>query len=163
MLARLSLAVLAIAIAAPIRVNAHVAFFHPSMFGLDVTEDPNRPVDPLMNLPFDQWWFHGHLDHPPPEGEVFELPAGGSSTAELACTVDATSFFDAKGANNRDARDPNDPNSVCPRSDMSEWHTTGKDDSTGCALAIAYESDAKAIKPEVSYSHERLRPLTNLS
>lgn len=32
--------------------------------------------------------------------------------------------------------------------DLSEFHTTGIDDLGGCALAIAYESDATAVKPE---------------
>ena len=45
------------------------AIFHPSMWGFNVTAQDypydNRPVSPLADMTFDQWWFHGHLDRPP--------------------------------------------------------------------------------------------------
>lgn len=39
------------------------------MWGFNVTDKTfgydNRPVSPLAYYTFEQWWFHGHLDHPP--------------------------------------------------------------------------------------------------
>lgn len=45
----------------------------------------NRPVSPLMDMTFHQWWFHGHLDYPPHAEDVFELPAGTNVTTEIGC------------------------------------------------------------------------------
>ncbi|PSR74247.1 hypothetical protein PHLCEN_2v9991 [Hermanssonia centrifuga] len=94
-------------------------------------------------MTFDQWWFHGHLDHPPNDGDVFQLPAGQAATTELGCNKGATSFF--ASSEGGDIRNGNDP---CPGSDMSEWHTTGIDDLFGCSLAIAYKSDVTQVQPE---------------
>jgi len=126
-----------------------IAIFHPSMYGFNVTDQfsyDNRPVAPLINYTFDQWWFHGHLGFPPHEGDFFELPAGQKATAELACNKGATSFF--ASSDGGDIRDPNDPNNPCPGSPISEFHTTGIDDVKGCALAIAYSDNVTAIQPE---------------
>jgi hypothetical protein len=158
MLPRLPLAIFAAAVA-PL-AHAHIAFFHTSMWGLNVTSDhdprypyDNRPVVPLFDMTFDQWWFHNHLDNPPKDGEFFELPAGGTSTAELACTKAATSFFDAASGGDIRGQNGASLNDPCPGSPMSEWHSTGIDDSTGCALAITYQSDVNAVQPEVSSLH----------
>ena len=73
------------------------AIWHPSMYGFNVTDKTfpydNRPVAPLTNYTFDQWWFHGHLDYPPNPGDFFELPAGKPATAEIACNKGLTSYF----------------------------------------------------------------------
>ncbi|KAF7330207.1 hypothetical protein MVEN_02457800 [Mycena venus] len=127
----------------------HSAFWHPSMYGFNVTDKTfdydNRPVSPLMNMTFSQWWFHGHLDFPPNEGDLFELPAGKPATAEIACNKGATSFFaSSEGGDIRTAN----PNDVCPNSGTDAFHTKGFDDLTGCALAIAYNSDATNVQPE---------------
>jgi hypothetical protein len=67
------------------------------MFGFNVTAETfpydNRPVVPLAGMTFDQWWFHGHKNYPPHPEDVFELPAGQSVVAELACDKGATSYF----------------------------------------------------------------------
>jgi hypothetical protein len=156
MLAYLTLAIFAAA-SAPI-AQAHVAMFHPSMWGINITSasDPafdydNRPVAPLFNMDFQKWWFHNHLDFPPAEGQFFDLPAGGSSTAEVACTKSATSFFDVGKDDGGDIRGQNGAslNDPCPGSPSSEWHTNGINDTTGCALAITYQSDERAVQPEV--------------
>lgn len=38
-----------------------VAFWHEAMYGFNVTDQTfsydNRPQTPLVNMPFDQWWF----------------------------------------------------------------------------------------------------------
>jgi len=119
------------------------------MYGFNVTDQfsyDNRPVAPLTNFTFDQWWFHGHLAFPPNEGDIFELPAGKTATTELACNKGATSFF--ASSDGGDIRDPNSPNNPCPGSDISEFHTTGINDVKGCALAIAYNDNVTAIQPE---------------
>ena len=117
------------------------------MYGFNVTDKTfpydNRPVVPLVDLPFDQWWFHGHLDYPPHPGDFFELPAGKAATAEIACTKGATSYFSS--AHGGDIQNGNDP---CPGSPPAAIHTTGPDDLKGCALAIAYKSNVKDVQPE---------------
>ncbi|KAL1949696.1 hypothetical protein VTO73DRAFT_8577 [Trametes versicolor] len=127
--------------------SAHAAFWHKSMYGFNVTEQTfpydNRPVAPLQNMPFDQWWFHGHLDFPPNAGDVFELPAGQAATSEIACNKGATTLFASSEGGDIQSGDD-----VCPGSPPSEYHTTGVDDVKGCALAIAYEPDVRKIKPE---------------
>ncbi|KAK0476449.1 hypothetical protein IW261DRAFT_423578 [Armillaria novae-zelandiae] len=128
----------------------HAALFHPSMYGFNVTGDTfpydNRPVAPLMDMTFDRWWFHGHLDYPPNDGDIFDLPAGQTATAEIACNKGATSYF--ASSDGGDIREPDNPNNVCPGAGMDEYHTTGIDDLTGCALAIAYKNDARSVAPE---------------
>ncbi|GBE89992.1 hypothetical protein SCP_1800140 [Sparassis crispa] len=126
--------------------SAHAAIFHPSMWGFNVTQQTfsydNRPVAPLVNYTFEQWWFHGHLGYPPNAGDMFSLPAGARATAEIACDKGATSYFaSAPGGDIRSGDDP------CPGSPPSAYHTTGINDLKGCALAIAYESDVRNVKP----------------
>jgi hypothetical protein len=122
------------------------------MYGFNVTQQTfsydNRPVSPLINYTFDQWWFHGHLDHPPNDGDIFDLPAGQPATTEIACNKGATTFF--ASSEGGDIRNPNAPNDPCPGSPPAEYHTTGPDDLKGCALAIAYKNDARQVQPEVS-------------
>ena len=120
------------------------------MYGFNVTDKTypydNRPVAPLLDMTFDQWWFHGHLDHPPNPGDFFELHPGQPATTELACHKAQTSYF-ASSESPVDLRDGNNP---CTGSSFPDgaMHTLGFDDLTGCALAIAYESDVTKIKPE---------------
>ncbi|KAG5338821.1 hypothetical protein C0989_006090 [Termitomyces sp. Mn162] len=119
------------------------------MYGFNVTDTTfpfdNRPVTPIRDRTFVDWWFHGHLDYPPHPTDFFELPAGRKATAEIACDKGATSYHASAPA---DIRDRNNPDNVCPGRGIEAFHTTGKDDVTGCALAIAYESDARKVKPE---------------
>ncbi|OSC99905.1 hypothetical protein PYCCODRAFT_1372210 [Trametes coccinea BRFM310] len=127
--------------------SGHIAFWHNSMYGFNVTEQTfpydNRPVVPLQYMTFQEWWFHNHLDYPPHPGDFFDFPAGKAATAELACNKGATTWFNSsEGGNIQNGNDP------CPGSPPSEYHTTGIDDVKGCAMAIAYESDVRKIKPE---------------
>lgn len=129
--------------------RAHGCIWHPSMYGFNVTATnspqygsrDNRPQAPLRQLPFDQWWFHGHLDQPPHPDDIMELPAGGKVTTELACDKDATSYYTSgPGGDQRSGNDPCPPN--------KHIHANGLDDLGGCALAIAYKSDATQVQPE---------------
>ncbi|KDQ59092.1 hypothetical protein JAAARDRAFT_652144 [Jaapia argillacea MUCL 33604] len=111
-------------------VAGHASIFDPSMFGFNVTEQTfpydNRPVAPLTNYTFEQWWMHGHLAHPPNPGDVKQLPAGNPATFEIACTKSATTFFNSSDGGN--IQSPND--------------------LKGCGLAIAYNNDPTAVQPE---------------
>ena len=92
------------------------------MYGFNVTGDTfpydNRPVAPLINYTFDQWWFHGHMQHPPNAGDVFELPAGKPATTEIACDKGATSFFASSPGG--DVRQGDNP---CPNSPLAAIHS----------------------------------------
>lgn len=92
------------------------------MWGYNVTFETfpydNRPVAPLADYTFEQWWFHGHLDYPPNPGDFFYLPAGKPATAELACHRGATSYCspEAGGCFGKD-------NYPCPGSPISQFHS----------------------------------------
>lgn len=79
------------------KASAHIALWHPSIYGFNVTEQTfsydNRPVIPLAHMTFAQWWFHGHLDYPPHKSDVLYLPAGGTATVEVACGKGYTSHY----------------------------------------------------------------------
>jgi len=81
----------------PLHVLAHIALWHPSMYGFNITREDfsydNRPLAPLSNMLFSQWWFHGHLNYPPHPQDRLKLPAGGSVTVELACDKGVTSYY----------------------------------------------------------------------
>jgi hypothetical protein len=104
------------------QVNAHASFIHPSMYGFNVTGDTfpydNRPVAPLADYTFEQWWFHGHLDFEPNPGDFFQLPAGKPATAEIACDKGATSFFTSSPGG--DVRQGDNP---CPNSPLAAIHS----------------------------------------
>ncbi|KAH9850354.1 hypothetical protein C2E23DRAFT_323648 [Lenzites betulinus] len=128
--------------------SAHIAMWHPSMYGFNVTDQTfsydNRPQVPLYNMPFSQWWFHGHIDYPPNEGDFFDLTAGGTVTTSLSCDKGATPYYaSSQGGDVGFGSD-----SPCPGAPLSEFHTTGIDDVKGCALAIAYKSDVHDVQPD---------------
>jgi hypothetical protein len=120
------------------------------MWGFNVTAQTfsydNRPVVPLVDMSFSEWWFHGHLGYPPHIDDVFELPAGQNVTAQIACEKGATTYYASSEGGN--VQDPSTPNAVCPGSPTSEYHTTGLSDVKGCALAIAYKSNVSDIQPD---------------
>lgn len=127
---------------------AHIAFYHPSMYGWNFTDlngQDFRPHIPLQQLHYDQWWWHGYLNYPPNEGDVFEFPAGGTARGELACNKGATSWW-AQSEGSTDLKPNNWP---CPGSPWNNaLHATGPDDVTGCAIAVADIDDERAVKPE---------------
>lgn len=92
------------------------------MYGFNVTENTfpydNRPVAPLINYTFDQWWFHGHLGHPPNAGDFFELPAGKPITTEISCDKGATSYWQSSEGGDIEQGD-----NPCPGSPLSAIHS----------------------------------------
>ena len=115
------------------------------MWGFNIT-DTNRPQDPLMNLPFDQWWFHGHLEYPPHPDSIMQLPVGGAAISQLSCDKDATTYWPSGPGGNQ--MSTSQPDSPCPGAPISEFHTTGIEDVGGCALAVAYKSEASEVQPD---------------
>jgi len=136
-------------LAQALTVSGHASIWHPSMWGFNVTSSTfpydNRPVVPLKNMTFQQWWFHNHLAYPPNQGDIFPLPAGSPATVQIACNKGATTFFASSEGGN--IQKPSDPNNVCPGSPMQEYHTNGFNDLEGCALGIAYKSDVNQVQP----------------
>ncbi|KAF9518919.1 hypothetical protein BS47DRAFT_1337820 [Hydnum rufescens UP504] len=102
----------------------------------------NRPVVPLINRTFEQWWFHGYPNLPPHPEDIMQLPAGGSQSVEIACDKQFTSYWAMTGSATDQSTD-----SPCPGSPTEQFHTSGIDDLGGCALAIAYQSNASLVTP----------------
>ncbi|GMK58657.1 hypothetical protein CspeluHIS016_0600990 [Cutaneotrichosporon spelunceum] len=123
-------------LAAP--VAAHLSIWHPSMYGF---EGSNRyaweAIKPLARLNFNEWWFHGDIDKPPANGQVFDLPAGGVAHMEVGCKKEVTTYG---GRENQDLS--------CDEWGPIHLWQNNRDDVKGCAIAIAYESNVHAIKPE---------------
>jgi hypothetical protein len=117
------------------------------MYGFNQSSfDQNRPQDPLSNLTFDKWWFHGHGDYPPNPGDIMSLPAGGNALFELSCDKGTTTWWEsAPGGNTFNASDPDNP---CPGQPTTQYHTNGIHDLGGCALAVQYTPIFKEVQPE---------------
>lgn len=130
-------------VALPSIVLAHIALWDPGMYGWD-PNNPNQylPVDPLMNLPMSQWWFHGYINTPPPAGAYMTLPAGGTYHGQVACNKDFTSY----GLNENGTEWACD--SIGPLHTADAYGSPNPTDVKGCGLAIAYESDVTKIQPE---------------
>jgi hypothetical protein len=99
--------------------------------------DGYKHVEPLANLPFNQWWFHGMMNNAP-KGAPLALPTGGAAVVELSCNRQYSKLGGGSGDN------------PCP-SDTPSMHAGNPvrpADLTGCGLAIAYKSDIKQVQPE---------------
>ena len=117
---------------------------------------PNWLSMPLLeDQPFSEWWMHGQVGCQGEAKEAFVLPAMSSTKMAMSSryTEVGPPWSDGKFA-------PADPNKVLSR---EEWlvnnngnslngnhniHADTRDDPSGCALAIAYKSDVKKVKPE---------------
>ncbi|KIP10435.1 hypothetical protein PHLGIDRAFT_125488 [Phlebiopsis gigantea 11061_1 CR5-6] len=119
------------------------------MLGFNVTTQSfsydNRPVVPLYNMPFSQWWFHGHLGYPPHDNDIVEFPAGGSTNLQISCDKGYTDYY--ASAPGGDIRDKNS-DLTCPGQPTSAIHANDASDAAGCALGIAYKSDFNDVQPE---------------
>ncbi|KAJ4350001.1 uncharacterized protein N0V89_008622 [Didymosphaeria variabile] len=142
-------------------VSAHTAAWAKGMYckgGPDPNHDDpntNTAVNPLWDLPKDQWWFQhdrGCDLAAPPAGEFLELPANGEFTVELAHNRGQTTLTDnGNGASNwPDGQDhPDDwnswegPGSACLED--GAMHTYNETNAAGTAWAISYESDMTKV------------------
>jgi hypothetical protein len=115
------------------------------MFGFNQSST-NRPQDPLYNLTFDEWWFHGHLGFPPHPEDVMQLAVGKPKMIEISCDKDATSYWTSGPGG--DQQSTSQPDSPCPGSPTTAFHANNINDLGGCALAVAYKSDANEVKPD---------------
>ncbi|THH09276.1 hypothetical protein EW145_g2125 [Phellinidium pouzarii] len=95
-----------------------------------------------MQYPFSKWWFHGHINYPPNDGDFLEVPAGGTLNTEIACDKGATSYFASSPGGNIQSGD-----NPCPGSPTVAFHAHNIEDTRGCGLAIAYKNDINAIQP----------------
>ncbi|WVR07021.1 hypothetical protein IAU60_004060 [Kwoniella sp. DSM 27419] len=132
-------------------VKAHIALWDEGMYGWD-PNDPNQsePVLPLMNLNFNEWWFHGYINKPPQEGKMMNLPAGGTYHGQVACNKALTSYgqnaYQQTGIYACDGDGPQGGIGAMHTSD--QWGSPDPQDVKGCGIAIAYESDVSKIQPE---------------
>ncbi|KDQ08700.1 hypothetical protein BOTBODRAFT_165628 [Botryobasidium botryosum FD-172 SS1] len=138
--------------------QAHVTAFHKAMYCLKGTsgqddQNNNAPVNPLFNLPRNDWWFHhvnGCDNFPPAAGDFLDLPAGGSFTVEMATNRAFTTLSYGgqytsawpDGANYPDNYSGN------PCITQPNMHTKNQADAAGSAFAISYTSDLSKVTPE---------------
>jgi len=135
--------------------SAHQALFSSAMLGFNVTASTqtpvpgdNRPVIPLMHRTFRDWWFHGLLDFPPHKHDIMQLPVGKTKWTEINCDKGGTSYWRTSAGSTYTQKKGSGENDPCPGYPMSQYHTTGINDLGGCALAVAYKSDFRDVKPE---------------
>jgi len=98
----------------------------------------SRLGNPLHNLEFKDWWFHGAIDEPPADGEFLEIPSGGTINVELANNKHSTTFSSF----------PQDPDPLKTTFNTHLGVPNQLGEIKGSAIAIAYKSDVHDIKPE---------------
>jgi len=133
--------------------SAHISLIHPSVYDVEQYDDNNRDSnhnsDPLDNLTFAQWWWHGNLNYPPKlrNDSVFELPANGKVKAWIA----NSRTYSPYGWPDRLKENPEaiiEPFSNSPYVKLNNIHTNNRSDVAGCSLGISYKSDRFSVKPE---------------
>lgn len=112
-------------------------------------QNTNTAVNPLYDLDQADWWFQhdrGCDKVPPKDGDILELPAGGSFTVEMAHNRAFTSFsYDGQLATDwpdgkEHAEGWSAPADDCVAIDGA-LHTYNESTAAGTAFAISYESD----------------------
>jgi len=131
--------------------NAHMSIFVPSMWGSEPDNiNSNWAVQPLQDLSFNDWWWHGpkSRNDPPVNDTVTQLPAGGTIDFEItgnkAFTSMGRGLWSLPG---KSPRDPPDPWSNDMHGGSSNIHAPTHADVAGCALAIAYKSKMEDVQP----------------
>ncbi|KAJ5872431.1 CAZyme family AA14 [Penicillium soppii] len=116
-----------------------------------VNLNTNTAVGPLYDLSHEDWWFQherGCDAAPPADGEILELPAGGSFTVELAHNrAQTTLSYDGQYASvwpdgkdyPEDWAGPGNP-PECIQDDGA-MHTNNETTAAGTAFAISYQSN----------------------
>ncbi|GAA6055791.1 hypothetical protein JCM3770_004803 [Rhodotorula araucariae] len=124
------------------QVAGHMSIWHPSMYGVGPNWEyaagpPTDPIGPYFY--FDDWWFRGPAFRslPPVNGDVMNLPAGGSVTIEIACHYAWTSYGYA-------TTEPGSALDACPGDNAGPYHSGDPNSKeidnnllSGCALGIA--------------------------
>ncbi|PRP86646.1 hypothetical protein PROFUN_05125 [Planoprotostelium fungivorum] len=134
--------------------TGHIAMWHPSVFDPEQEDNnANGNANPLENMDYDTWWWHGNLNYPPNAaywtdknqrlgltknaGTVFEIPANGVIDLDLATNRAFTQWgWDGK----YQVEDP--------RASPDPWQNSFYTNVAGCAVGIAYKSNRFDIKPE---------------
>lgn len=144
--------------------QAHTVAWTKGMYcfgGPDVSTDDantNTAVAPLYDLSREDWWFQhdrGCDAAPPADGDILELPAGGSFTVELAHNrAQTTLSYDGKFTSawpdgNEHPEDWAGPGSPpdCIQDDGA-MHTNNQTMAAGTAFAISYQSDMAKVTME---------------
>ena len=125
-------------------VRGHMAIWDESVYGFN-NGDTN--VSPLSGRGFNDWWFHGEQQINDKPSSVKTLVPGSSVNFEISCSKWHTSFT---GNNGNDAC-PNDAGAYHAggqTGSQSGWNGNNEENLLGCALAIAYKSNPRDVKPE---------------
>lgn len=112
--------------------------WHPAVYGFN--GDDASMIAPLHSMKYEQWWFRGKRNDKPRARVT--LNAGGTTILETACERQHTTFGGAAKSKNHPC--PTDP----PAAHTALGKELDKNALTGCALAIAYKSDAMKVNPE---------------
>ncbi|KAF8191670.1 hypothetical protein K438DRAFT_900332 [Mycena galopus ATCC 62051] len=138
--------------------QAHLAPWAKGMYALNgvsgsIDYNTQDVVQPLWQLPQDQWWFHAVNNvpnFPPDDGVFLELPAGETFTVEIASDRGETTLsFDGQYTSDwPDGQNyPSDYNvPTCITS--PNMHTQNQSQAAGTAFAISYNSDITQVTPE---------------
>lgn len=144
--------------------QAHVVAWVKGMYclgGPDLSTDnanTNTAVGPLYNLTHEEWWFQHHRGcdaATPADGDILQLPAGGTFTVELAHNrAQTTLSYDGKYTSEwpdgkehpEDWAGPGSPPDCIQ--DDGAMHTNNQSMAAGTAFAISYQSDLAAVTME---------------
>lgn len=144
--------VLALVLLGLMGAQAHMSIYVPSMWGSEPSNiNSNWAVNPLEDLSFNDWWMHGpkSVNDPPPADQITQLPAGGTIDFEIGTNKAFTSM--GRGlwhSNGKTSRVPPDPWANTGSEWPSNLHSPKRTDVAGCAIGIAYKSNAADVKPE---------------
>ena len=145
-------------------VSAHMTFIDVrSQIACDIREGRENNINwlaqPILEgQPFEEWWMHGQKDCQDKARGAFELPARGTAQVAFASRLSKVPPPFGRGDN----WTPKDPDFIPPDDEWDWWergdydnvlkynniHAYERNDTSGCAFAIAYESDAAMVQPE---------------
>lgn len=141
--------------------SAHLALWHPSMFGASkaraMDAEPHNPLkqqcmpgDTHCNMPGTTWFAHGYKNLEPEAGQFLPITSGGQQTFEISTHPAFTKAFSTQ------PQTVNDPKNwwAAYGGDNGPMHTSNKpgqpvDNSRfgGTYIAIAYVSDINVVTP----------------
>jgi len=127
---------------------AHMSMWHPAVYDQEPkNKDSNLNSNPLAAMTFNEWWWHGNLNFPPPKGTVFSLPANGAADAWLSTNRAFTPFGYPERVDPNPRQAPN-PWEGSFFTKVDNTHAPHREDVAGCAMGIAYKSDPRSVRPE---------------